>query len=413
MPAHWKKKYRPDLIISRINRSINYSSTGISFTGFDYQEHLPVLASMIEFPTAALRQNKIALIWGAIRRTRDRLTPESFLIALNEELSKTLAQKQKMYSLITSLSIERKGFPKTIKLADCKITFHDLRLPRKFSVRNTHLSDAKIDIPPTPENYCFVQVDVTERSPETAGEKAIELLDYLRGLLAMRCNFNMEWSLDGHSSFSPINRIRTGGVHTLHLPDGTDSNGPLWYEPNFKPAKIYRFKEGAKMGKAVINDEKCISQCKYESSIRKAVTSYARSLDQRDHTTAFVKLWSALESLTTPNQAKYDDLIRRCSFIFTESDYHKQMLEHLRDFRNRSVHSESESESARTNCYLLQDYFRGAVRFYVSQRKTFSTLDEANGFLDLPADRSQLAWQLKLLKKAVKFTTPRTELSET
>ena len=406
MPAKWKKKYQPDLILTRINQSMTYSSTGVSFKGMDYQEHLPVLSSMLEFPLAAARQNKSALIWNAIRRTKGGLTSESFLRALNSELNQALSQKINKYSLITSLSIQWKTLPKRISISGCTFTFHDTSLPRKFSNRRETLSNSNSTIPETPVNYCFVQVDVTERSPEAAGEKALESLDYLRGLLALHCNYTMEWSFGGGASHNPINRIRTGGFHTLHAPDGSAVDGPIWYEPNFRPAKIYAFKHGAEIYKRLAKESRSINQCSYGIHLSKAIILYARSLDQPDHTNAFLKLWSALESLTTPNLAKYDDLIRRCGFMFTEGDYHRQMLEHLRDFRNRSVHAESESEGARTNCYLLQDYFRGAIRFYLSQRKIFSSLDEANTFLDLPADRTKLDRQIQLLRKAIKFITP-------
>ena len=136
------------------------------------------------------------------------------------------------------------------------------------------------------------------------------------------------------------------------------------------------------------------------------MSKYARAFDEPDSNTAFVKLWSALESLVTPGVADYDKMVKRCSFLYADGEYHKQVLEHLREYRNRSVHSGIEGEDARTNCFLLQEYFRTAIHFYLGNYTYFSDLNNANEFLDLPSDQEILAGKMKILRKAMKFIAP-------
>ncbi|NYF20321.1 hypothetical protein HDC36_001782 [Xanthomonas sp. JAI131] len=407
MSVKWKQKYNPKIILEKIDKYRTVTDSEVTFSGFDYQEHMAVLASMLEFPVAANGLNKSTLIWKAIRSVKGALEKDVFIHSLNGHLGRQLSNRITKYSLISSLSLRAQDFPKVISILDCKTFFLGNTLPKKFSNRSITINNANIDIPTTPINYCFIRIDTTAKSAEAAAQKAIDALDFLRGILALRCNFTMEWSFGGGKSNKPINRVRAGGFHTLHHPDGTSAGPIFWYEPNFKPTeKIYKSKTGINLGSILRSDLRSISQTPYEGEIKSSLINCARSLDEKDPNTAFVKLWSALESLMSPKVAKYDDIIRRCSFLYTENDYHRQVLEHLRDYRNRTIHAGSSSEDARTNCYLLQEYFRTAIHFYVGNRRAFSSIASANEFLDLPPDKNALEEKLKMLRKAIKFVTP-------
>lgn len=407
MSITWKKKFKPELIFQKIANARSVSPKGrVSFSGFEIHEHLPVLASMLDFPPAAERVNKSTLIWSALAQAKGALDKPSFETAINKALRKELSTSIKQYVLVTSLSISPKNAPRSIKVFDATIEFPPKGIPRSFNQRHELIKSHKLLIPDTPVGYLPVRIAIRDKSPTAAAQQAIDQLDLFRGLVALYVNFTMQLSLGGNSSYEPINHVRCGSRHTIHTPDGKIATEAVWFEQNFRPAKIYEIKDSVKLFKRIKRDLGRIARSPYRKELTNALIKYARAFDEPDANTAFVKLWSALESLTTPGIADYDKLVKRCSFLYTNSEYHQQVIEHLREYRNRSVHSGIEGDDARTNCFLLQDYFRSVLHFYKENRKAFSSLTEANEFLDLPADGTILTARLKALQKAIRFITP-------
>ena len=143
--------------------------------------------------------------------------------------------------------------------------------------------------------------------------------------------------------------------------------------------------------------------CSYGELLQSSLIRYVRALDENEANTAFLRLWGALESLTTPGVANYDCLVKRCSFIYAESAYHRQVLEHLREYRNASVHAGEESNKARTHCFQLQRYYRDLFWFHIRNFDFFQSIDEANFFLDSSEDKETLIRQMEIIKKALKF----------
>jgi hypothetical protein len=49
--------------------------------------------------------------------------------------------------------------------------------------------------------------------------------------------------------------------------------------------------------------------------LRRFFVRYVRALDERNLSSAFLKLWSVLEDLTNTGRSRYDLTIRRATFI--------------------------------------------------------------------------------------------------
>ena len=107
--------------------------------------------------------------------------------------------------------------------------------------------------------------------------------------------------------------------------------------------------------------------------------------------------------LTIPSGSNYDLLTRRCAFLFSEYEYHHQVLEQIREYRNSNVHTGEENDQAKSYCFLLQKYFRELVHFHLRQPEKFNSLDETNGFLDLPTSKSKLLDKKQLIERAIVF----------
>ncbi|WP_143062564.1 hypothetical protein [Variovorax sp. OV084] len=133
---------------------------------------------------------------------------------------------------------------------------------------------------------------------------------------------------------------------------------------------------------------------------------FVRALDEANQATAFTRLWAGVERLASPDHGNYEALVRRCAFLWNETPFHVQTLEHLREYRNSCVHSAADSASAKTHCYQLQQYFKALVHFHLRHGPKFATLGDANAFLDLPAEPERLDRLALNIQRARRFRAP-------
>lgn len=69
------------------------------------------------------------------------------------------------------------------------------------------------------------------------------------------------------------------------------------------------------------------------------MVAYVRALDSNDQNAAFLGLWTAIERLVSPGKGEFEAFVRRCSFLFQEGEFHREVLKHLRHYRNEFVHT--------------------------------------------------------------------------
>lgn len=406
MPIKWKlgPRFKPRVILKKIDnvRTINPEG-GASFAGFDLEDCLPALHSMLEFPATAAEMDTSSLVWGGLRNVGKELTPDSFLAAVNKELGDRLATVEQTYFLLTALSLHSRDVPRRIQIQRAELRIFSGRYASRFKSREALLVRHPVRVPPTPARYCKVVVKVKAKSPNAAVNRAFRALDLQRALWCLMGNPRMQLTF-GSPATVPINVIRLGSQHTLHLPSGKPATDGIWFEPGFSEASSpFRFSEPDVVAKNSRWALRQIGASPYSDRLISSLVRFVRAFDEGDPNTAFLRLWSALETLTTPGQADYNKLVQRCSFLFNKSAFHGQLLEHLREYRNTTVHAGEESDRARIHCFQLQLYFVNLIWFHVRNARFFRSLEEANVFLDSSADKGSLNRQLQLLRKAIRF----------
>lgn len=405
MPITWKngKRFKPAVLLDRIASIRTVGTDGnVSFSGFELEDCLPAIHSMLNFPDVAVDIDTANLVWRGLAKVKNELTSSSFLKSINAELSDRLAAKERTYFLLTSLSIDHRDIPKKLKLLGAELTFTAQKYPIRFKSREELLRLQTIPVQPEPATYCRVVVKVKAKTANAAVHRALRAIDLQRSLWCLMGNPHMQ-TLYGNSSPKPINVVRLGSRHTLHTENGEPAEEGLWYEPGFVEAQIFRIKNSTV---AKTNSRFALRRLitsSYGEKITSALLRYIRALDEGEANTAYLRLWGALETLVTPGVADYDRLVNRCAFLFQDIDFHRQLLEHLREYRNVSVHAGEESDRARTHCFQLQLYFENLIWFHIRNTKFFRTLEEANSFLDLPSDKLELKRRLEIINKAVKF----------
>ncbi|MGE4501208.1 MAG: hypothetical protein AB7C96_12735 [Hydrogenovibrio sp.] len=133
------------------------------------------------------------------------------------------------------------------------------------------------------------------------------------------------------------------------------------------------------------------------------IVRYVRALDSPDYNSAFISLWSVLEYLTYTLKDSYDKTIKRTSFHYKDREYARQVLEHLRRYRNKSVHLGAGESEIDTHIYQLKNYIERLLKFHISNHFGFESIEEAAKFMDLQHDIGELKKQIAIYQAGVKF----------
>lgn len=408
MPIKWKtkKNLKPSVIVDKIEKMKSISSNGeISFSGgIEFEFAQLALETMIEFKGIEGRLRK-DLVWQAISSTTEKLSPENIIQKINEFAKRQNAKPNTAFQILTSISLCKQQQPVIIEIEDCKIELLNSCFPKKYAAArekaiNTSFQYARLSANEVPNDYTNVIITVSAKSPSIAVSKALHCLDLQRAIWCLLSNSVMQ--IMGNE-WEPINKIRLGEIHTVHSEDGELASEAFWYEPNFVKAKLFDlWNQSDNFEK---NDKYYLAQLgesKYSEKLKDVLLRYVRALDERDQNNALIKLWGAIESLTISGQ-NCDSVIKRCAFLYSDYTFHKQVLEHLREYRNQSVHAGDQSEEAKNHCYQLQFYFRTLIQLHINKAQVFHSLEEANEFLDLPPDKENLLRKKELIESALSF----------
>ncbi len=405
----WVKEYKPELISQRMEKVKIVSDDGaVSFSGFEHSEHVVLLNSMISFnkeiPEIEKRRiiNQATFAAGA----KGAITPKSLLDEINKLECNYLSTPEQKYRLLTEISISNLcQIPKVYFEGSWIIVHARLNTTSKTS-RNKLIKTSRYSFSnDLPTDYAAVSVSVKARSTAEAADKALDRLDFIRGVWNFWKNRGQAFRISFGGSRKPVNRIILGPLHTLHHKNGTLATESWWYESQYRGV-MDLYNEGSEiesMRKFMLNFFGLLRKSAYKQDIVHAVLRYVRALDTSDWDDSFLRLWGVLEFLTGTQSDGYKVTIRRTSYIFSDREYVNQVLSHLRDYRNKSVHEDSESGDIESLMYQLKHYVERLIEFHVANKFCFSSITEAAKFLDSPNEKEAIDKQISRLRYAKKF----------
>ena len=407
MPS-WISNYRPDLIAQRIEKTKSISIEGkVSFSGFAHAQHLVLLNSMVELDREVPEIEKRRIISQATFKAgkRGEITSKSILREIGKLEREYLSTERQKYRLITQISVSRLcQFPK-VSFDGSSITVH-ARLNKTTQISRAKLIDAAKhwisgDLP---NDYPAVSVSVIARSTAEAAAKALDRLDFVRGIWNYWKNCRHDFRMSTGRR-SPVNSILLGPIHTLHKPDGKLATESWWYEPQYQgPVKLYSKKsEIENLFQFLRKFRRHLGKSNYRSDIVQAVVRYVRALDSRDWDVSFLRLWNVLEILTGTLQGSYKANIKRASNLFSEKEFAFQVLSHLKDYRNKSVHTGLESGDIESIMYQIKKYVEILIEFHVAHKPCFSSIQDAAEFMSLLTDKDSIDKKSRKLRCAKKY----------
>ena len=384
-------------------KSINEQGN-VTFRGFEFNEYAILLCSMINMNDNIPDIEKRRIVHKAPFNVspKNAITPNSLLKEINIMEHEYLSRPTKKYMLITSMSANRFAKLKRFNDNKCNITFVS-HLKKDLMVhRDGIIKVAKNSLyAEIPMDYIYAKIFVSAKSDGEAANKALDCIDFMRGIWNWFYNRRSYFRVSG-GKIRPINKFILGPLHTLHELNGKPATDSWWYQQEYREAlwtfdpdkdipKIYRFTE---------NVRKYLRKCRYPQDMKSLIVRYTRSLDTIDLEDSFLKLWSVLEQLTDTGSEGYETTIRRASFIFTDHEFSRQVLNHLKEYRNRAVHASSPNYDIEGFVFQLKRYVEALMEFHLANKFRFESIKSASEFLDMPKDTTILRSRIRLMNLA-------------
>lgn len=406
MSVKWKNGFNPDVILGKLNAIRTLDGEKVSFSGFEYNEYIQVLKSMVDVDEGVSQEIAHQLIVKGFHEAakKQELTKNNVISAVKKAVREHLGKPNEPYWLLTTLNVNFSNDLPRYSINGCTIRFYK-QMPKKYrKARTGVLSEVSSWLIDKDESCSYyVVAHVSDKTAHEAVDKMLDAIDLLRGIWNLHINKSMVLSFGGRKK--PINQITLGALHTLHDKNGEKVNDTFWYEPeHYKDhSKVDFSKNSYKTLEFTKNIRKALRKNSYGKDVEFAIIKYVRALDSQDYNAVFIKLWGVLEGLTHTLKDSYDKTIKRAAFQYADREYNRQVLEHLRQYRNRSVHLGAGENDIDTHVYQLKSYVEQLLRFHIVNHFKFENMEEAAKFMDLQPDKEALKKQIELCRAGIKF----------
>lgn len=409
MSVRWNNRYEHQHVVALLESMRTIGEDGrVLFQGFAFKECSALVYDLLifqpEIPETEGRAivNRTIFAVGAMGPT----TPDSILRGVRRRYSNYLRRRRSTYFLASSISLNRAFVPQDLQLRGKRIRFGTSHPPGYARSRESLKERAENALMANlPKDYIPFRIRVTARSLHEAAEEALDTIDELRGIWNLFFN-RQKLTRMSIGPQEPINTILLGPLHSLHKPRGELATETFWYEPSYRaPVRVVNLgTRYTQVVKFYSNLQGLLRRSHYRTDMKNAIIHYARALDDRDWHASYLKLWGVLENLTAMGRrGNYDVLVRRSAGVFGKYEYMREVLNVLRDQRNRVVHASSTSEEIETYLYQLKKCVEGLFEFHLGNSFRFKSIQRAMEFLELPPARQDLDYKARLIGFAQKY----------
>jgi hypothetical protein len=399
-------------LVKRLDSVMERKPNGeVSTSSLEFDDYRTVLLSALDFDKDFPEIERTRLLWKALwaAARAGPMTNASILSEINRRESEFLATPRRRFVLATQLSL--RSAPKRLRAlrhGDATLALSRSLPPRFLKARRLMETEGQVSYPlrdkkpPTDFNYLRVRVSAWGRSDHEGGSRAIHALDLLRSIW----NFIFNERVLSSSSSSPraVNRILLGPLHTLHLPNGDLATREFWWwEPGYeRPVDGFDLaREWPRIEKVESLIRERIRNSPYRGALEDSFVKYGRALDGTDYDQVIVALWSLMERLTATT--KHAEVVGRAASLWPTAEWHREVLNHVRLYRNRAVHAGEGGDIKEDVLYQVKRHAERLLLFHVRSGRRYASIEDAAEFLSLPTDPAELRRRRRLLDRAIKF----------
>lgn len=416
MCAKWLEKGGCHEIIASIEAARNKpkaavksSQTGgtVSFDASRLDEDIAGLLSYIVFKDDFPECEKAGLTRRAVFALGEHQAIEAkpLLAEISKAENAFLRKSPTDYRVVSSLSMCCPKKTRAITVQGNRIQFYS-SYPKQYSREKLSQSAKRSLLADEPTNYAWVVVFVKARSVAEAANKGLGTLDLLRGIWNLWINSSKisRFSMGGRPK--PVNDILLGPLHSVHNKDGSVANEHVWwYQPDYtEPLKLYDInKNWDKLEDARRKILHQLRHSPFTRLIEDTLVRYTNAMDDTKLQDAFLRLWALLEALTATQNASYKDTVKRASFFYSDREHAAQILNHLRERRNRAVHQGTHIEDSEIIVYQMKRFCEKIMWFLLFHSRKLNSIDEYRQFLDSPPDTAVIDRNMRIMRAAKGF----------
>ena len=408
MCAQWRKDYNPSLPLAKLDADKKINSKGeVEYTDGSFEDCLELLCSSVKLSCDLLEDTARGFVYQAVHAAAkaNKLNQAYVLREISRREEEYKKKPTFRFVMAGCISIKSRKKLAPIRSPECALKFgrdvpkavlkEELRYQRIFLQAESR---------EFPRDYLRFIVSIPGKSDSEAGWQALDTLDYYRALWNLRLNSRSYWRMSSGAA-DPVNRIVLGPLQTLFKADSTLIEDKWWHDRGYRgPQKVFDVTEAWRDLRRYDTRARArikVSPCK--DMIADALLRYVRALDGRDYESVFLKLWSLLELLT---QSITDDkkvTIRRAAFVWKDYQFNKEILLHLRDIRNNTVHLDRFGVRGEAVVYQLKRYVEAMLDFHIASGNKFKSGEEIKHFLDLDPNPPSLNKRRRLITRGIKF----------
>lgn len=418
MPLKWKNPEKVSSILILVKELIIRDGDRISFNSHGQNYDFDTLCELLHFQIAnqsiATNAKRSFSMIHALTKCieKNELTHERLLCEIKLITRLKHSEPNKKFRYFTTIHLHELLVPENIYFRNNKITFYTKR-PSKYKLtddqssfsKRYYLSRGK------PQNYFTCGLSVEAKNPHSAGLKADGIIDELRAYWNYAYNSKTySQRSSGHVVLPTINKFVRGPFHYIFPLSGGTAESCYWWDPEY-------ITSAAKSLSITMEDWKNIEQYRKRlvprinsvPSSQKLIdcfTKYCLVLDKTNHDNILAGLWSVLEKLTQTQFDRYDTTIRRAAAIFENYRYHEDVLNVIRNERNKIVHSLTSSADQEWVTFRVKYYVETLLHFYVRMGPRLSTWEQICQLLDYPKDIDAINSRITVGKIAKRFRSP-------
>lgn len=398
-----------------INEYLNALAKGVT-NYIRYKDSFHTILTSIKCEQEITYYDRKAILINAEKNLRKTkiFTKNDLLKELNKEGNKYFNASTQTYVLVSSISVNRNSQLHNINLNDGLVSFTDTN---KYLAKRTVLLQAngiknRINLPSL---YKEVEIKVQSKSISNAIQLGIDSLDLYRSISNLCINNHHYKPITTFKNYqpdyhSPINKILSGPIHTLHKLDGDLATDTYYWDEEYrKPVVTYRYSNIEHVSDYIHNVRNLLSSIrlnneKYYRDLVDAILQYGRALDYYDRGISVLMLWGTLEKLTNIIDGfNSDTTIRRVSFLYKDRTRQKEILKVMRELRNFLAHTKGMVELEEIDYWTARASIFVQDLIEVHLNNAFSSMNEAGEIMQLPNDSEELDNKIEELDNKMKI----------
>lgn len=403
--SRWKDKSNPKVILEELSKRYNVNEKGeISSSSINSGNIFGVLAEMFNFNPKIPEHIKRSLLKSAFFQTKKdgKTNLETLQKNIGIEEQKHFNKPLKKYHVVTSISVNQNVKIPVVNIEGVRISISP-SLPKKYESARKKIM--QIITREEGESVGFIDqyvvVTVCSKTINEAADIALDKLDFVRAIWNFYFNLDKPWriSIGEHRC---INRVKLGQYHSIHDTKGHLATETWWYEPNFnKPSttqiSIVKWSNASHFFNSNLT---LFKKLNYRSDLEKYFINYVRALDSDDLHSSFLKLWVVIEQITGTTYR--EKKIGRAARIYSNLDFSLEIINYLRNFRDKAVHHNSSSHDIETILFHLKYIVEDHLSRLLGNKYKFESVNDFREFWDLPMSLIQIEKAQKELKNKMK-----------